>query len=112
MAETRYKIDNYTVEFYAVDRKGSRKRWGDRGLKIYSDGREIASAIFSDEDSSIPEPYMADGKIHYFAPSSQFSDLLAMLRKEKNSYIAWRPAYDPKESLDGDAVFVFEDMES
>jgi hypothetical protein len=107
MSETRYKIDAYSVEFYAVDRKGSRLRWGDRVLKLYAEGREVAKAVFSNEISQIPEPYISDGKIHYFGPADQFPQLLSMLRGGLPASIAWRPAHDPKEAMDGDAVFIF-----
>ena len=111
MPETRYRIDTYSVEFNAVDRKGSRRRWGHRVLKLYSEGREVAQAVFSTQKSQIPEPYISDGIIHYFAPAGQFSEILSMLRGGHAAFIAWRPIYDPKEARDGDAVFIFEDME-
>ena len=111
MSETCYKIDSYSVEFNAVDRKGSRTRWGDRVLKIYSEGREVAKAVFSNQISQIPEPYIADGVIHYFAHADQLSEILIMLNGRHEAFISWRPIYDPKESGDGDAVFIFKDME-
>jgi hypothetical protein len=109
MAETRYRIDAYSVEFYAVDKKGSRTRWGDRLLRLFSEGREVGQAVFSEEFSAIPEPFLADGKIHYFAPAGQFGDLLKMLDGRREAFILWRPAHDPKEPDDGDALFIFKD---
>lgn len=108
MTETRYKIDRYSIEFFAVDRKGNRRRWGDRVLKLFSDGRLVAQAVFSSQVKDIPEPYMADGKIYYFAHSDQVSELLKMLQTAHAAYIAWKPVHDPREFNDGDAVFIFE----
>ncbi len=100
-----HKIDSYTVQIYASDLKGRRTRWGDKIIHIYSGGKEVAQAVFAIEGSKIPEPYSADGKIFYFASSSQFESVLSLLRSADPVYIAWEPIHDPKESNDGDAYF-------
>lgn len=103
--ETKYKIDAFEVEIYACDRKGKRTRWGDRVIRIYSDGKEVGQAVFANDESKIPEPYLAEGKVYYFSSWRQYPDVLDLLRNAKPVYIIWKPAHDPKEDLDGDAFF-------
>jgi len=103
-----YKIDSYTVKIYASDLKGRRTRWGDKVIHIYSEGKEVAQAVFAVEGSKIPEPYFEDGKIFYFAPSSQFRYVLGLLQGPNPMSIAWEPIHDPKETNDGDAYFFTE----
>jgi hypothetical protein len=105
MEVTSHKIDSYTVHIYASDLKGRRTRWGDKVIRLYSGGQEVAQAVFAIEGSKIPEPYYSDGKIYYFAPSSQFASVLSLLRNSDPVYIAWEPIHDPKEPNDGDAYF-------
>ena len=101
----KYKIDNYSVKIYASDLKGKRTRWGDKIIHLYAEEKEVAQAVFAIEGSQIPEPYFEDGKIYYFAPSSQFAYVLNLLRSEEPVYIVWEPIHDPKEPNDGDAFF-------
>jgi len=108
MEITSYKIDGYKVQIYANDKKGGRTRWGDKAILLYSGGECVAQAVFSCDDTEIPEPYISSGKIYYFAPSSQYSDVIDLLRNEKPVYIAWKPVSDPKETRDGDAYFYTE----
>jgi hypothetical protein len=105
MTVTSFKIDAYSVKIFAKDNKGLRTRWGDRSIVLFSGGKEVARAVFSRPGHDAPEPYFSEGKIHYFADSDQFSDVLYMLRHEQPVYIAWEPVYDPKEADDGDAYF-------
>ena len=105
MRKTSHKIDSYSVQIFASDLKGRRTRWGDKVIHIFSDGKEVAQAAFAIEGSKIPEPYLKDGKIFYFAPSSQFESVLNLLKNKNSVYIAWEPIYDPKEPNDGDAYF-------
>jgi hypothetical protein len=100
-----HKIDSYTVKIYASDLKGRRTRWGDKVIQIFSGEKEVAQAVFAIEGSKIPEPYFEEGKIFYFAPSSQFEHVLSLLRSSEPVYIAWEPIHDPKEPKDGDAYF-------
>jgi len=100
-----HKIDSYSVQIYANDLKGRRTRWGDKIIRIYTEGEEVAQAVFAREGSKIPEPYFADGKIYYFAPNSQFDSVLDLLQSSEAVYIAWEPIHDPKEPNDGDAYF-------
>jgi hypothetical protein len=108
MKEISYKIDSYTVKIYACDLRGRRTRWGDKAVHIFSEGKEVAQAVFAIEGSQIPEPYFADGKIFYFAPSSQFGYVLGLLQGPNPVSIAWKPIHDPKEPNDGDAYFFTE----
>ncbi len=101
-----HKIDSYTVKIYASDLKGRRTRWGDKVIHLYSGEKEVAQAVFAIEGSKIPEPYFEDGKIFYFAPSSQFQSVLSLLRNPDPVSIAWEPIHDPKEPNDGDAYFI------
>jgi len=105
MKVINYKIDSYSIQIYASDLKGRRTRWGDKVIQIFSDGKEVAQAVFAIEGSKIPEPYYADGKIFYFASNSQFKSVLSLLRSTDIVYIAWDPIHDPKEPNDGDAYF-------
>jgi hypothetical protein len=100
-----HKIDSYAVKIYASDLKGRRTRWGDKVIHIYSGEKEVAQAVFAIEGSKIPEPYFDEGKIFYFAPSSQFEYVLSILQSTNPVYIAWEPIHDPKEPNDGDAFF-------
>ncbi|UCE40430.1 MAG: hypothetical protein JSV17_13340 [Candidatus Aminicenantes bacterium] len=108
MAATSYKIDSYSVKIFGNDSKGSRTRWGDRCIHLYSEGEEIAQAVFAKPGQEVPEPYFSEGKIYYFAGSDQFVDVLNLLRHESPVYIAWEPVHDPKEPEDGDAFFFTE----
>ena len=105
MKITEYKIDDYSVEIYAGDLKGARTRWGEKAIYLYSGGREVAQAVFAREGAKLPEPYLSGGKIYYFAPASQFADVIDLLRNEKEVFIAWKPVSDPREEDDGDAYF-------
>lgn len=105
MAETKYRIDSYQIEIYAVDRKGGRTRWGDRAIRLFSQGKEVAQAVFAREGEKCPEPYLEEDKIYYFASSSQYMSVLDLLRNETQVFICWTPVHDPKESRDGDAFF-------
>ncbi|MFB0565914.1 MAG: hypothetical protein ACETWK_09590 [Candidatus Aminicenantaceae bacterium] len=100
-----FKIDNYSVQLYAKDRKGRRTRWGDKLIYLYSGGREVAHAVFAREGFKAPEPYFSDGKIYFFADSYQYAAVMDLLRNEKPVFIAWKPVADPKEPRDGDAYF-------
>lgn len=105
MKITEYKIDDYSIEIYASDLKGARTRWGEKAITLYSGGREVAQAVFAREGAKLPEPYLSEGKIYYFAPGHQFADVIALLRNEKDVFIAWKPISDPREENDGDAYF-------
>jgi len=106
MKTVSFPIDDYTIELYAVDRKGKRTRWGNRIIRLCSGGTEVAQAVFSKDEKEIFEPYHEGNQIHYFAPVSQYPAVLDLLRNEKSVHIAWKPILDPKESRDGDAYFV------
>jgi hypothetical protein len=108
MAVTSYKIDTYSVKIFGNDSKGSRTRWGDRCIYLYSEEKEIAQAVFAKPGHEVPEPYFSEGKIYYFAGGDQFADVLDLLRNENPVYIAWEPVHDPKELEDGDAFFFTE----
>jgi hypothetical protein len=105
MAVTSFKIDSYFVKIFGNDSKGSRTRWGDRCIHLYSEGKEVAQAVFAKHGQEVPEPYFSGGKIYYFAGGDQFADVLNLLRHEDPVYIAWEPVHDPKEPEDGDAFF-------
>lgn len=105
MTVKTYKIDSYSVQLYAIDRKGGRTRWGDKTILLYSRGREVAQAVFAEEGSKPPEPYFSNDKIFYFAHASQYDAVIDLLRNEKSVYISWKPVSDPKEPQDGDAFF-------
>ena len=100
-----FRIDSYSVQLYARDRKGDRVRWGDKVIYLYSGRNLVAQAVFSREGSDEPEPYFAGGKIFYFAQGEQYAAVLDLLRNEKPVHIAWKPIADPKERRDGDAFF-------
>ena len=100
-----YVIDGYSIEIYSIDKRGKRTRWGDKMITLYSEGINIVQAVFASEVEKPPEPYYSEEKIYYFAPSGQYQVVLDLLRNAKPVYFAWRPAHDPKESTDGDAVF-------
>lgn len=105
MAILSFKIDSYSVQLYAIDRKGGRTRWGDKTILLYSGGKQVAQAVFAGEDTSLPEPYFSAGKIYYFAQASMYAAVIDLLRNEKPVNIAWKPISDPKEPRDGDAYF-------
>jgi hypothetical protein len=108
MEAVKHKIDSYTIKIYASDLKGQRTRWGDKVIHIYSEGKEVGQAVFALEGSRIPEPYMEDGRIFFFAPGSQFQNVLSLLKGSEPVYIVWEPIHDPKEPNDGDAYFFVE----
>jgi hypothetical protein len=108
MVKLSYKIDTYAVKIFSNDSKGRRTRWGDKCIQLFSEGKEIAQAVFAKPGHDVPEPYVKEGKIYYFAESAQFADVLHLLRDEKPVHIAWEPVHDPKEPDDGDAFFYTE----
>ena len=108
MADVSYKIDTYSVKIFGNDSKGRRTRWGDRCIHLFSEGKEVAQAVFAKPGHEVPEPYFSEGKIYYFAGSDQFADVLYLLHNEKPVYIAWEHVHDPKEPNDGDAYFYTE----
>ena len=105
-----HEIDKYSVEIYAHDKKGARKRWGDRIIRLYSSESLIAQATFACEEEKTPEPYYSGGIIYYFAPCYQYPSVIDLLRNEKPVFISWKPVVDPKEPIDGDACFHTEPM--
>ena len=108
MAVTSFKIDKYSVKIFGNDSKGRRTRWGDKCIRLFSEGKEVAQAVFAMPGHEVPEPYFSEGKIYYFAAGDQFADVLYLLRNEDPVYIAWEPVHDPKEPDDGDAYFYTE----
>jgi len=102
---TSFKIEGYSIHVYAKDRKGSRTRWGDKLIYLYSGGKQVAQAVFAREGFKAPEPYFSDGIIYFFAQGYQYRPVIDLLCNEKPVYIAWRPIADPKEPKDGDAYF-------
>ncbi len=108
MTSVKYRIDGYLIEIYSSDLKGARIRWGEKIIRLYSQGKEVAQAVFAREGAETPEPYLSEGKIYYFAPGSQYADVLDLLRNEKPVGIAWKPISDPQEPEDGDAYFYTE----
>ena len=105
METISFKIDSYAIEVYAKDMKGGRTRWGDKVIYLYSEGSNIAQAIFAREGFKAPEPYFSGGKIYFFAQAYQYPAVIDLLRNEKPVYVAWKPISDPKEPQDGDAYF-------
>ncbi len=108
MKSIEYRIDSYVIEIYSSDLKGARTRWGEKIIRLYSQGKEVAQAVFAREDAELPEPYLSAGKIYYFAPGRQYADVLDLLRNEQPVCIAWKPISDPQEPNDGDAYFYTE----
>jgi hypothetical protein len=108
MKITSFKIDSYSVHIYARDRKGRRTRWGDKMIRLFSEGREVAQAVFAREGFEAPEPYFSGGKIYFFAQSEVYPSVINLLQSDKTVYIAWKPVPDPKEASDGDAYFYTE----
>lgn len=105
---TSFKIDDYSVQIYAKDKKGERTRWGDKLIFLYSGSRQVAQAVFAREGFEAPEPYFSSGKIFFFAQSQLYPAVIDLLRGEKPVYIAWEPVHDSKEPNDGDAYFYTE----
>ena len=108
MSRISFKIDDFSIKLYAVDRKGARKRWGDRVIDLYSGGKLVAQAVFGSIVKDIPEPFFSKGMIHFFAPSDQFKAVTDLLREGRSVYIAWEPVRDSREANDGDAYFYVE----
>ncbi len=105
MSIIEYQVDSYVVEIFASDLKGARTRWGEKIIRLFSQGQEVAQAVFAREGAEVPEPYVAGGKIYYFAPGHQYHEVIDLLRHEAVVYIAWKPISDPQEPNDGDAYF-------
>lgn len=108
MPRISFKIDDFSIKLYAVDNKGTRKRWGDRIIQMYFGGKEVARAVFGSPLKDIPEPHFSGGIIHYFASTDQFEAVAELLRGGRIVYIAWEPVRDTKEKNDGDAYFYTE----
>lgn len=105
MKSTEYRIDGYVIEIFSSDLKGDRTRWGEKIIRLFSQGKEVAQAVFARDGAEMPEPYLSGGKIFYFAPGPQYADVLDLLRNEQPVFIAWKPISDPQEPNDGDAYF-------
>ena len=100
-----YRVEGYSIELFGTDKKGKRKRWGDKIINIYSGGNNVGQAVFTAEGEDSQDSYSADGKIYYFAPGSQFQSVFDLIKSNIAVYFAWRPVFDSKEPNDGDAVF-------
>lgn len=105
MRKIEYKIDKYSIKLFAQDKKGKRKRWGDKVITLFSGGQEIGRAVFAAEGENVPEPYCADDMIYFFAPSTQYQAVKDLLEGDRPVYMIWESVSDPKEPQDGDAYF-------
>lgn len=105
MKKVEYKIDKYSIKLFAHDKKGKRRRWGDKVITLFSEGREIGRAVFAAEGERIPEPYFADSLIYFFAPGYQYKAVKNLLEGDGPVYLVWEYVSDPKEPQDGDAYF-------
>ena len=105
MRKIEYKIDKYSIKLFAPDKKGKRRRWGDKVITLFSGGKEIGRAVFAAEGEKVPEPYFAEDKIYFFAPGSQYQAVKNLLDTDRPVYLVWESVSDPKEPQDGDAYF-------
>ncbi|MBN1223228.1 MAG: hypothetical protein JXB23_08250 [Candidatus Aminicenantes bacterium] len=105
MNSVRHRIDSFIVEVFAADLKGLRKRWGDKVIKLFSNGKEVGRAVFALDKAKIPEPYFSNGIIYYFASGGQFESVMKLLDSQSPVFIVWESVRDPKEPGDGDAYF-------
>lgn len=105
MRRLSYKIDSFNIRLYGNDQKGGRTRWGDKVIRLTSKGKEIGQAVFAREGAKSPEAYCSGDKIYFFAPSSQYSAVVELLRRPEPVYLNWESVNDPKEKDDGDAFF-------
>ena len=105
MRRLSYKIDSFDIRLYGNDQKGGRTRWGDKVIRLTSKGKEIGQAVFAREGAKSPEAYCSGDKIFFFAPSSQYSAVVELLRRPEPVYLNWESVNDPKEKDDGDAFF-------
>jgi hypothetical protein len=100
-----YKIDNYLVRLYGNDTKGRLTRIDDKEILLYSDGKLIGHASFAKEGNKTGDSHVYQDVIYFRAPSSQYSQVIDLLRNEDPVYIGWYPKADSAEEADGDAYF-------
>jgi len=106
-----YKIEHYSIRLYGNDQKGGRTRWGDKVIVLTSNEKVIGQAVFAREGAKSPEAYRSGDKIYFFAPSSQYSVVMELLRRHEPVYLNWEAVNDPKEKDDGDAFFSTEPLD-
>ena len=105
MPELHHKIDNYLVRLYGNDTKGRLTRIDDKEILLYAGGKLVGHASFAKEGNKTGDSHVYQDVVYFRAPSSQYPQVIDLLRNENPVYIAWRPIADPKEPKDGDAYF-------
>jgi len=105
LTELHQKIDNYLVRLYGNDTKGRLTRIDDKEILLYSDGKLIGHASFAKEGNKTGDSHVYQNVIYFRAPSSQYPQVIDLLRNENPVYIGWYPKADSAEEGDGDAYF-------
>jgi hypothetical protein len=105
LTELHHKIDNYLVRLYGNDTKGRLTRIDDKEILLYSDGKLVGHASFAKEGNKTGDSHVYQDVIYFRAPSSQFPQVIDLLRNEDPVYIGWYPKADAAEEGDGDAYF-------
>ena len=98
-------IDEYSVQVYANDLRGSRTRWASTVIYLYSSGSHVGTAYFARDGHTAGDAVYSGGKIYYHAQGEQYERVMDILRNEKPVYLRWRSQSDSTETNDGDAYF-------
>lgn len=105
MPELHYKIDNYLVRLYGNDARGRLTRIDDKEILLYSEGKLVGHASFAKEGNKTGDSHAFQDVIYFRSPSSQYTQVIDLLRNENPVYIGWYPKPDSAEEDDGDAYF-------
>jgi len=105
MPELHHKIDKYLVRLYGNDTKGRLTRIDDKEILLYSKGKLVGHASFAKEGNKTGDSHVYQDVVYFRAPSSQYPQVIDLLRNENSVYIGWYPKPDSTEEGDGDAYF-------
>jgi len=105
MPELHHKIDKYLVRLYGNDTKGRLTRIDDKEILLYSEGKLVGHASFAKEGNKTGDSHVYQDVVYFRAPSSQYPQVIDLLRNENPVYIGWYPKADSTEEDDGDAYF-------
>lgn len=101
-----HSIEDYSVQVYANDLRGSITRWAAAVIYLYgNNGAHVGTAYFAREGHTAPDAVYAGNKIYYHAQGEQFERVLDILRNEKPVYLRWVSQNDATEANDGNAYF-------
>ena len=110
MPELHHKIDNYLVRLYGNDTKGRLTRIDDKEILLYAGGKLVGHASFAKEGNKTGDSHVYQDVVYFRAPSSQYPQVIDLLRNEKHGSQLARVVMRPWASLLRNPRFKGSDM--